>query len=182
MITLITGGARSGKSRFAQERAAASGKRVLFVATAEAGDDEMRARIDAHRARRPADWRTLEAPSHVGSAVAADIGDVELVIIDCVTLLLSNVVGAWLSADGLHVDFPHAEESVTREIDELLDCLKATRADFLIVTNEVGLGIVPDNELGRAYRDLLGAANQRLAATADQVYLLVSGLPVRLKP
>jgi len=182
MITLVTGGARSGKSRFAQETAAASGKRVLFVATAEAGDEEMRRRIDAHRARRPAGWRTLEAPARVGSTVRREIGDAQTVVIDCVTLLVSNVLGAWLSADGLHVDLPHAEQAVTREMDELLDCLKATPADFLIVTNEVGLGIVPDNELGRAYRDLLGAANQRLAAAADEVYFLVSGLPLRLKP
>ena len=186
MITLITGGARSGKSRFAQETAAvaaaASGERVLFVATAEAGDEEMRRRIQAHRQHRPAGWRTLEAPSGVGNAIRREIGDAQLVIIDCVTLLVSNVLGGFVSADGVRVDVPNAEAAVTREIDGLLDCLTRTPADFLVVTNEVGLGIVPDNEVGRAYRDLLGTANQRLAAAADSVYLLVSGLPLRLKP
>ena len=125
MITLITGGARSGKSHFAQETAAASGKRVLFVATAEAGDEEMRRRIDAHRQRRPAGWRTLEASTHVGNAIGRGIGDAQLVIIDCITLLVSNVLGEWVSADGVHVDVPHAEEAVSREIDELLACFKA---------------------------------------------------------
>ncbi len=182
MITLITGGARSGKSHFAQEKAAASEKRVLFVATAEAGDEEMRLRIQAHRQRRPAGWRTLEAPSGVGNAIRREMGDAQLVIIDCVTLLVSNVLGGFVSADGVHVDVPRAEAAVAREIDGLLDCLKRTQVDFLVVTNEVGLGIVPDNEVGRAYRDLLGTANQRLAAVADRVYLLVSGLLLRLKP
>jgi adenosylcobinamide kinase/adenosylcobinamide-phosphate guanylyltransferase len=182
MITLITGGARSGKSRLAQDTAIASGKRVLFVATAEAGDDEMRRRIQVHRQHRPAGWRTLEAPSGVGPAIGRELGDARLVIIDDITLLVSNVLGGFVSADGVHVDVARAEAAVTREIDGLLDCLTGTAADFLIVTNEVGLGIVPDNEVGRAYRDLLGTVNQRLAAVADQVLMLVSGLPLKLKP
>jgi adenosylcobinamide kinase/adenosylcobinamide-phosphate guanylyltransferase len=179
---LITGGARSGKSRFAQEMATRSGRRVLFVATAQAGDEEMRQRIEAHRQTRPGHWRTLEAPVQVGARITAEIGDREIVLPDCITLLLNNAIAEFLSPDGTDIDDARAGQAVTAEIDGLTDCIRNTAADFLIVTNEVGLGLVPDNKLGRVYRDLLGKANQILAGQADEVYFLVSGLTVKLKP
>lgn len=179
---LITGGARSGKSHFAQEMAAKSGKSVLFVATAQAGDDEMLRRIEAHRNARPAGWRTLEATAEVGRRVRREIEDSELVLVDCITLLLNNAIGEFLSNDGNDIDEARAEEAATKEIDDLVRCIKACNADFVIVTNEVGLGLVPDNKLGRVYRDLLGKANQMLAGVADEVYFMVSGLRMRLKP
>jgi len=179
---MVTGGARSGKSSYAQDYAARSGKPVLFAATAEVGDDEMRRRIEAHRKSRPAGWRTLEAPKDVGRRIREEISDSKLVLIDCMTLLVSNAIGSFLSADGIDIDEQKAEAAVMQEIDGLIGCLRTIKADFLIVTNEVGLGLVPDNKLGRVYRDLLGKANQMLAQEVDEVYFMISGLPIKVKP
>jgi adenosylcobinamide kinase/adenosylcobinamide-phosphate guanylyltransferase len=179
---LITGGARSGKSRFARELAQTLGQPVLFVATAEAGDDEMRQRIEEHRRTRPTAWHTLEATTQIGHHILQQIGGAQVVIIDCLTLLVSNVLGQFIDPTGNNIDDSLAEKAVTREINELIDCLNRVAASFIIVTNEVGMGLVPVNRVGRTYRDLLGKANQRLAERADEVYLMVSGLPVRIKP
>jgi adenosylcobinamide kinase/adenosylcobinamide-phosphate guanylyltransferase len=179
---LITGGARSGKSHFAQEMAAGSGKTVLFVATAQAGDEEMVRRIEAHRKSRPAGWRTLEASAEVGVRVESEIGSSQLVLVDCITLLVNNAIVGFLSPDGGDIDESRADEAAVNEIEGLVHCIKNSSADFIVVTNEVGLGLVPDNKLGRVYRDVLGKANQVLAGVADEVYFMVSGLPVRVKP
>jgi adenosylcobinamide kinase/adenosylcobinamide-phosphate guanylyltransferase len=173
-IILVLGGARSGKSRFAQEMADGLSGRVLFVATAEAGDEEMRVRIENHKRSRPADWRTLEAPTKVGAALAAQLGDAEVVIIDCLTLLVSNLmIGAG--------DEGQQAARVAAEVEGLLDCLEQHEVTTIIVSNEVGLGLVPDNSLGRSYRDLLGRANQTLAQRADTVYFMVAGIPLVVK-
>jgi adenosyl cobinamide kinase/adenosyl cobinamide phosphate guanylyltransferase len=170
-LTLILGGARSGKSNFAQRLARArGGDAVLFVATAEARDDEMRARITAHRAARPATWQTLEAPREIARALK--LANARVVVVDCVTLWTSNVL---LAKDAC------AEAEMMREVDELLAWYHANDTALILVSNEVGMGVVPDNALGRAYRDLLGAVNQRLAAQADEVFLLVAGLPLEIK-
>ena len=179
---LVTGGARSGKSNFAQQMASDSGKSVLFVATAQAGDDEMRARIAAHQSSRPPGWRTLEAPIDVGASILAEPHERQLVLVDCVTLLVSNAIAEFLSPDGTEIDEVRADRAVSAEIEGLLGAISKSKSDFIIVTNEVGLGLVPDNKLGRVYRDLLGKANQVLARTADEVYFMVSGISVRLKP
>ncbi|MFH1003658.1 MAG: bifunctional adenosylcobinamide kinase/adenosylcobinamide-phosphate guanylyltransferase [Chloroflexota bacterium] len=179
--TLITGRGRSGKSTFAQELARQRGGPVLFVATAEAGDDEMRRRIERHRRERPAGWRTLEGTTGLGPLICREAGGARVVILDCVTLLVSNVLGHYYSADGGPVDDALVEAGVTAEIDGLVACLGQTGASFIVVTNEVGLGLVPDNRAGRLYRDLLGRANQRLAAAVDEVYFMVAGLPLRIK-
>jgi adenosylcobinamide kinase/adenosylcobinamide-phosphate guanylyltransferase len=183
---LITGGARSGKSRFAQELAQRLGQPVLFVATAEAGDKEMLQRIKEHRRARPTAWRTLEAHTRVGQHILQEIGGAKVVIIDCITLLVSNVLSqSFQQKDdptGNNIDDSLAEKAVTHEINELIDCLSRVAASFIIVTNEVGMGLVPVNKVGRTYRDLLGKANQRLAEKADEVYLMVAGLPVKIKP
>ena len=179
---LITGGARSGKSRLAQELALKSGRAVLFVATAAAEDEEMRQRIEEHRRLRPANWRTLEVATHVGNNIQKNIADAQLVIIDCVTLLINNIFSKYTDSAGEITNAAALEQEVTAEIRELTACLDHTEADFIIVTNEVGLGLVPVNPMGRLYRDLLGKANQLLAARADEVYLLVAGLPVKIKP
>jgi adenosylcobinamide kinase/adenosylcobinamide-phosphate guanylyltransferase len=178
---LITGGARSGKSRFAQELAQRLGHPILFVATAEAGDEEMRQRIEEHRHARPTTWRTLEVPTRVGQHIVQEIGRAKIVIIDCVTLLVSNVLGQFIDPTGDNINDLLAEKAVTREINELIDCLNRVAASFIIVTNEVGMGLVPINKVGRTYRDLLGKANQRLAEKADEVYLMVSGRPMKIK-
>jgi len=179
---LITGGARSGKSSLAQQLALESGGPVLFVATAEAGDEEMHRRIEQHRKQRPASWRTLEATTHIGSQVLKVVGEAKTVVIDCITLLVNNVFLKYGGPTGDKIDAARIEEAVVAEINELIQCIDQTGASFIMVTNEVGLGLVPANEIGRLYRDLLGRANQMLARRADRVYLMVAGLPLLIKP
>ncbi len=180
-ITLITGGSRSGKSRFAQELAQQSRQPVLFVATAEPGDEEMRQRIAQHQQDRPPAWQTLEATSDLGRQITQNIGPAPTVIIDCVTILVSNILlrHSKLSDENTSADL--IEQEVITEIKGIINCARQAPASFIVVTNEVGLGLVPANKTGRLYRDLLGKANQLLAQHADEVYLMVSGIPVPVK-
>ena len=183
-LILLLGGARSGKSVHAEELASRVGSRILYVATAQAGDEEMQARITAHVQVRPSTWRTVEAPVGVGRAVRTELaaGPVDAVLVDCLTLLVSNLVLQRPSEEELdQVDEVAAQERVTGELDELLDTFRAGDVPWIVVSNEVGWGLVPPYPLGRVYRDLLGWANQRLAAAADRVYLIVAGLPVDIK-
>jgi adenosylcobinamide kinase/adenosylcobinamide-phosphate guanylyltransferase len=175
--TLITGGARSGKSRLAQELAIKTGDPVLFVATAEAGDEEMKRRIEAHRKSRPANWSTLEVTTHIGRKITRNIGQARTVIIDCITLLVNNV---FQEHEGT-TDAAPIEKAVVAEIKELIKCIEHSSARFIIVTNEVGLGIVPADRISRLYRDLLGKANQMLAEYADEVILMAAGIPIIIK-
>ncbi len=175
---LIIGGARSGKSHFVQELAQRLGKPVLFVATAVAGDEEMRQRIEEHQRARSAAWSTLEVTTHVGNQISQKIGEAQVVIVDCITLLVNNIFSQYNE----QIDASLIEKKVTSEISELVDCINRIDASFIIVTNEVGMGLVPANKMGRLYRDLLGKANQLLAQRADEVYLMVAGLPVQIKP
>jgi adenosylcobinamide kinase/adenosylcobinamide-phosphate guanylyltransferase len=174
---LITGGARSGKSRLAQELATKTNEPVLFVATAEAGDEEMKRRIEAHRKTRPANWATLEVTTHIGRKITPNIGQARTVIIDCITLLINNV---FQKHEGT-TDVTLLEQAVVEEIKELVTCMKHSKARFIIVTNEVGLGIVPADRVSRLYRDLLGKANQMLAEHVDEVILMVAGIPITIK-
>ena len=179
---LIIGGARSGKSHLAQKLALESGEKVLFVATAEAGDEEMRQRIEEHRKARPATWQTLEVTTNVGNNIAQEIGEIKTVVIDCVTLLINNIFNQYNEPPGEQIDASLVQKGVMAEIRELLDCIERANASFIIVTNETGLGLVPTNKIGRLYRDLLGWANQMLAQHCDEVYLMVAGIPSRIKP
>ncbi len=179
---LIIGGARSGKSHFAQELALRSAKPVLFVATAVAGDEEMRQRIEEHRRTRPAAWSTLEVTTHVGNQIWQNSGGAQVIIVDCIALLVNNIFCQYIDQAGEPIDASIIEKEVTSEISELVGCINHTDASFIIVTNEVGMGLVPANKVGRLYRDLLGKANQLLAEQADEVYLIATGLPVRIKP
>ncbi len=179
---LIIGGARSGKSHFAQELARKSGKPVLFVATALAGDEEMRQRIEEHKRARPADWSTLEVTSHIGSQISQKIGKAKVVIVDCITLLVNNILGQYSHQTGKRINVSVIERELLAEINELVDCTNRVDSGFIIVTNEVGLGLVPANRMGRVYRDLLGRANQILAKHADKIYLMVAGVPVPVGP
>jgi len=168
-LTLILGGARSGKSTHALRLASAYDD-VLFVATAEPRDGEMAAKIERHRAERPAHWRTLEAPSGLARALAAT-PPAPVIVLDCVTLWVSNL----LLADGATWD------GAAAELEALLDWYRAGQSHLIVVSNEVGLGLVPLDAISRAYREWLGWFNQRLAAEADQVYLAVAGLMVDVK-
>jgi adenosylcobinamide kinase / adenosylcobinamide-phosphate guanylyltransferase len=170
-IVLFTGGVRSGKSTCAEQYAARLNAPVVYLATAQAGDDEMADRIVRHQERRPADWQTLEAPT----AVAAPLDALEaktVVLLDCLSLLISNLLLA-------HESNP--ELAIAQEIDTLLTTTRERDLTLVVVTNEVGMGIVPAYPLGRVYRDLLGWMNQRVAHAADQVFLVVCGIPVELK-
>lgn len=177
-LVLILGGARSGKSAYAERLARARGGTVLFVATATAGDEEMARRIAAHRAARPAEWRTIEAPVAVADQLGTSAGSVPAatVLLDCLTLLVSNLLLAHEAAGEVEV-----ARRVDAEIDALVGRFGEGAASWIVVSNEVGLGLVPPYPLGRLYRDLLGRANQRVAARADRVYLMVAGLPLEIK-
>jgi len=148
------------------------------VATAIAGDEEMKHRITEHQKARPRSWSTLETTMHIGSRIEQNIGESRVVIVDCITLLISNLLGQ-CNEEIDHVLF---EKEVTDEVDELIGCTKRIDATFIIVTNEVGMGLVPVNRVGRLYRDLLGKANQTLARQANEVYLMVAGIPLKIKP
>src|SRR3954469_523215 len=165
-VILITGGARSGKSKRAETRTRAFPGQPVYVATAEALDAEMETRIAMHRARRGTDWIEREVPLDlVESLLATDGGGARLV--DCLTLWLSNLM--------------HAERDCEREIEELADPLPRLKSPVVLVTNEVGLGIVPDNALARSFRDAAGIMNQVIAEVADEVEFIVAGLPMKLK-
>jgi adenosylcobinamide kinase/adenosylcobinamide-phosphate guanylyltransferase len=169
-LTLVLGGARSGKSAHALDRAQtlAAGERPLtLIATAQAFDDEMTDRIARHQAERGPQWRTLEAPLALADALAALTPD-DVAVVDCLTLWLSNVM-----LGDLHV---------SAEIDSLLQAAGRTRADVFFVSNEVGLSIVPDNALARRFRDEAGRLNRLMAAKAERVTILFAGLPLNLKP
>jgi adenosylcobinamide kinase/adenosylcobinamide-phosphate guanylyltransferase len=167
MRELILGGARSGKSTLAEARAEAAAGEVVYIATAEAHDDEMAARIDAHRARRPEGWHTIEAPHALTAALLEAAAPGRLVIVDCLTLWLSNRLGA-----GAEVAADQAA---------LLAALKDLPGEIVLVSNEVGQGIVPDNAMARTFRDAAGRLNQAVAAACERVTYVVAGQPLTLK-
>jgi adenosylcobinamide kinase / adenosylcobinamide-phosphate guanylyltransferase len=181
-VILLLGGARSGKSQYAQRLGEQSGQKVLFVATAEAGDEDMRLRIEKHKQSRPAGWRTLEARDHIGSRIEDEIGEEQTVIIDCITLLVNNIFCRYDEKQFEEISDSLLTQQVIDEMNELCACFQKVKADFIIVSNEVGLGLVPDNRMGRLYRDILGRANQILAAGSSEVYFMVAGIPLRVKP
>ncbi len=172
-LTLVLGGVRAGKSSYAQ-RLAASGQRVLFAATAEAGDEEMKARIEAHRESRPAGWDTLEEPIDLAGALKPLLPSYDTILLDCLTLWVSNL----LLKDP---DLDSARRDVLPEAERLLELYRSAGASWIIVSNEVGLGVMPPTELGRVYADELGRLNRLVAENADDVYFMAAGLPLQLK-
>ncbi|MCY4155181.1 MAG: bifunctional adenosylcobinamide kinase/adenosylcobinamide-phosphate guanylyltransferase [Gammaproteobacteria bacterium] len=174
-LALVLGGARAGKSSYA-ETLARQGEQTLFVATAESLDDDLRRRIRAHRARRPASWSTLEEPLELAAAIPAALAGHDTVLLDCLTVWISNLL---LAQE--HEAEADAETAILARAEALLDLYEKLDTRWIVVSNEVGLGVVPATELGRRYRDLLGRVNQLFAARADKVYLMVAGLPLELK-
>ncbi|HUX13559.1 MAG TPA: bifunctional adenosylcobinamide kinase/adenosylcobinamide-phosphate guanylyltransferase [Spirochaetia bacterium] len=171
----IMGGARSGKSRLAADLAKRYGRNVLFVATAQPSDREMSERIRVHRSERPVEWQTSETPVDVGRAIAQNGRDFDTVIIDCITLLVSNLMRR-----------PNVREqqlwtAAESEVEAIAEAYRALSATFIVVTNEVGLGIVPAYPAGRVYRDVLGRTNRMLAQISDEAVMLIAGFPVDIK-
>ncbi|MCI0469563.1 MAG: bifunctional adenosylcobinamide kinase/adenosylcobinamide-phosphate guanylyltransferase [Nitrospirae bacterium] len=166
-MTFVTGGARSGKSKFALEKASACHGKKAYIATAQAFDDEMKARIERHKKERSCDWETFEEPLNI-VALIKDIGSrYDVILLDCLTLWLSNMM--------------LAGKDIEAEIESFTSAIINNRSSFFIVSNEVGMGIVPDNELSRRFRDWAGYLNQRVAKAADEVYLVTVGLPLKIK-
>ena len=182
-LSLLIGGARSGKSALAERLARASHRPVLFVATMEPGDDELRARIADHRSSRPAHWRTVEAPLDVVAAIHDRARSGDFVILDCVTLWVSNMLLRSLADPDVvtPAEAAAAVESCAAAAADILDCAGAFDGEFVVVTNEVGMGLIPPYPLGRVFRDALGRVNALIAARADRVYYLVAGLAIELK-
>ena len=166
-ITLVLGGARSGKSAHAERLAADASPRRVYIATAQALDDEMATRIADHKSRRDLSWRTVEAPLGLSDAIKAAATPDHVVLVDCLTLWLSNLL--------------LAEHDIEKEADGLIATVTDAAGPLILVSNEVGLGIVPDNALARAFRDHAGRLNQRIAEAADKVVFLAAGLPMVLK-
>lgn len=171
-LTLITGGIRSGKSRHALElaqRAAVSPK--CFIATAEPFDKEMEIRIQNHKNERPRDFVTLEEPLFLGSVIETAQNECGLLVVDCLTLWVNNLL----------YRFSASPEKILKEMDSFLNAVSLRKADMIFVSNEVGLGLTPENALGRRYIDELGSLNQRLARVCDEVLFMISGIPLAVK-
>ncbi len=178
-LALILGGARSGKSSYAENLARESSKPVLFIATAAACDDEMRERIEHHKSARPPEWQTLEAPMNIAAALESKVSKFwnGVILLDCITLLISNILLS-LPEDS---SFEDAMQKVKNEIESLIEAQKKIGGEWIVVSNEVGLGLVPPYPLGRMYRDALGRANQMLARASNKVVFMVAGIPMNVK-
>jgi adenosylcobinamide kinase/adenosylcobinamide-phosphate guanylyltransferase len=169
-IVFVLGGTKSGKSSFALAKAGTFPGRKAYIATAEPLDDEMKERIERHRQERQSEWDTIEEPLRIAEMVRAASGKYGVFLVDCMTLWVTNLLCG--------------DHDVEDAIDDFLNSLRLTShsSRFFIVSNEVGMGIVPDNALSRRFRDLAGRLNQELAAIADEVYLVTAGIPLRIKP
>lgn len=180
-ILFVTGGARSGKSTFAEHLARRSDAPVVYLATMEPGDDELRDRIQRHRSRRPAAWTTVEEPLTISEALGETPSEA-CVLIDCISLWVTNRLMT-LGTDEPDLDaIAGLERALDAEVDALIDAARARTGTTIAVTNEVGGGIVPPYPLGRVYRDVLGRVNQRISCAADRAWLLVSGRALELPP
>jgi Adenosyl cobinamide kinase/adenosyl cobinamide phosphate guanylyltransferase len=171
MVIFVTGGARSGKSDFGQGMAEKLGGKRLFLATAQAFDEEMSLRIKNHREQRGSRWNTLEEPVYIGRALRSAAGLYDTVLVDCLTVWMSNLL----------LKYPDQDEKISEIVDDFFLNMKGFKGTIIVVSNEVGMGIVPDNKPARLYRDRLGFLNQRMAKGADQVYVLFSGIPFKIK-
>ncbi len=181
-LVFITGGARSGKSVFAEKLAISHDGRVAYVATASAGDEEMKLRIERHRARRPSDWATFECTAGLAESIRGASAEHDLVLVDCLTVYLARLLPYLDDAEPATVQ---VEGDLSRRLDcemaEILETIKTLEADVIIVSNEVGGGLVPPYPSGRLYRDMIGRANQRIVAESDLAYAVIAGIPIDLK-
>lgn len=169
-IIFITGGARSGKSEFALKTAESMGQKKVYIATAESLDDEMRERIEMHRKQRGNDWHTIEEPRNLANVFESLQSKYDIALVDCLTLWISNLMGDGLADEAI---FKNAD-IVSREVDNV-------KCSIIFVSNEVGMGIVPENPLARRFRDIAGKVNQTIASISDEVYYMVAAIPVKIK-
>ena len=181
-MILITGGARSGKSRLAEQFAAKQGDNVLYIATSIVTDDEMAQRIAIHQQTRPAAWQTHEGFSRLGNVIRERGAQHDAIMLECITTMITNLMfenTGDIPAE--EMDFVALEDKINLQIEQLIEGCQQCPCPVYIVTNEVGFGIVPENLLARRFRDIAGRVNQRLAAFADEVYLVVSGIELKMK-
>lgn len=169
-VTLVLGGAQSGKSHYAQQLASHS-EHVTFIATAPRSDTEMRKKIARHRRERPVAWSTVEAPLNLAQTISSESHKANVVLIDCLTIYVANVMGARKASSG----------TLKKHIEAVCGAIRASKADVIVVSNEVGSGVVPPYRSGRIYRDFLGQMNREIAQIADKVVLMIAGVPLTLK-
>lgn len=182
-LVVVTGGARSGKSTFAEKIAKDCNCDVVYIATSIPFDDEMKARIKKHVEQRPANWKTVEAYRDLDKYLAKDNNLPVVYLLDCITIMITNLMleacHDWDKVSQREIDC--VEANIKQEMEKLLKVVDEKDTTFILVTNEVGMGIVPENKLSRIFRDIAGRVNQMLAQAADEVYLCVAGIPVRIK-
>ncbi len=169
-LILVTGGCRSGKSQFALDYADRHFRKKMYLATCEALDEEMAKRIEDHKKKRGPDWQTVEEPTEIADAMRQHGNQTEVILLDCITLWLSNLLMRQKS-----------DQEIMNDVGRLIDTVKQSPSSLIFVSNEVGMGIVPVDPLGRRFRDLSGMANQKIAEAADRVVFMVSGIPTFLK-
>ena len=183
-LILVTGGARSGKSMFAEKMAKELGENILYMATAIAFDDEMKDRIKKHKNCRPSNWITWEGFRNLGETLIAQSPKFDGVLIDCITIMVTNIMlsHSELNFDKISIDeISMIEEDIKNEINDLIKGVEAAACDVIIVTNELGSGIVPENPMARIFRDFAGRANQILGNASDEIYMTVCGAQLRIK-
>lgn len=181
---LITGGARSGKSSYAERLARDMGGSVLYIATSIPFDEEMKSRVKKHRESRPSEWDTYEGYRDIGQVISEKNRQYKGILLDCITVMVTNLLLEYPGIDydnACYEDFSEAEKAIKEEVRELMDSVGKSEATVIMVTNELGSGIVPENLLGRVFRDIAGRMNQYIAERCDEVYLTVCGLPLKLK-
>jgi adenosylcobinamide kinase/adenosylcobinamide-phosphate guanylyltransferase len=181
---LITGGARSGKSSYAEKLAKELGSNILYIATSIPFDEEMKDRVKKHRESRPSAWDTYEGYKGLGRVISEKGGEYSGILLDCITVMVTNLLLEHPGIDNENViyeDFAEAEKAIKEEVEELLKGISKSGATVIMVTNELGSGIVPENLLARAFRDIAGRMNQYIAEQCDEVFLTVCGLPLKLK-
>ncbi len=184
MIILVTGGARSGKSTFAENLARSFGDEVMYIATSIPFDDEMKERVKKHKERRPASWETFEGYKDLKQVFRRKDASFQAVLLDCITVMVTNLMyefGGFNIEDLDDEAVDGIEKRILQEVAEFLDEAGLNSQTSVLVTNEVGFGIVPDNRQARIFRDMAGRINQYIASRADEVYLIVCGLPMKIK-
>lgn len=181
-MILVTGGDRSGKSAFAESLAKKAEGNVLYIATAKVIDEEMQSRIQKHIQRRPKQWDTLESYMHLAEKIKQVESQYHCILLDCIPLLLTNMIFEYSDTDDTEkMDFEYLENKILLELEEIANVCSLSNCQVIIVTGEMGLGIVPTNRLSRHFRDIIGSVNQILAQKANEVYIVVSGIAVKIK-